>query len=165
MRFAVLLALIAFPLLELAVLIRVGQAIGVGWTLAIVIGTAFSGLFIIRWHGFTVLQRTARAIEEGRPPAQNMIDSAAVFVAGVLLITPGLIADTVGILLLVPWVRSALALWLARTIVAWGAAQAHFLRIRRRNHRHPAEQKPPEGKGPIIEVDYRRIDKNSGDKT
>lgn len=161
MRLGLLLAILAFPLIELALLIRVGQAIGVWATLAVVVGTAILGLLIIRWQGITVVQRVMGAVREGRSPAQNMVDSAALFVAGGLLISPGLIADTVGILLLVPWVRYGISLWAMRNAAFWGSTQVRVFRARPSNSHEP---RAPEGKGPVIEVDYKRVDKAHDDR-
>jgi UPF0716 protein FxsA len=161
MRFGLLLAVLAFPLIELALLIRAGQIIGVWATLGIVIATAILGLLIIRWQGFTVVRRIMTAAREGRSPAYHLVDSATLFLAGGLLVTPGLIADAIGILLLVPWVRYWIGVWLTRNLALWGSTQVRVFRTRRSD---PAEPQPPGGKGPIIEVDFKRIDREPGER-
>lgn len=161
MRFGLLLAVLAFPLIELALLIRAGQIIGVWATLGIVIGTAVLGLLIIRWQGFTVVQRMMEAAREGRSPAQDLVDSAILFLAGGLLLTPGLIADAIGILLLVPWVRYWIGIWVTRNLALWGSTQVRVFRAR---HSYPEERQPPGEKGPVIEVDFKRLDREPDDR-
>lgn len=159
MKLGLVLTIIAFPLIELALLIRVGQSIGVFATLAIVIGTAILGLLILRWQGFSVVQRTTRAIQEGRPPGQTVLDSAGVYLAGALLMSPGLIADTIGLLLLIPWVRTVLARWFVRQFAEHGSARVRIFRTRQEPPRGAGPAKPPQSDGgQIIEGDYKRID-------
>ena len=148
MQLGLLLAIVAFPLLELAVLLWAGRAIGVWPVLGIVVGTAILGLLVLRWQGFTIVRRTVQAVRAGEPPAQTMLDSAATCVGGLLLITPGLIADALGLLLLVPPVRTGVASWLASGLGAWGG-QVRVFRIRRRPE--DGETKPPPGRGPVID--------------
>jgi UPF0716 protein FxsA len=102
MRLALLLLVAAVPLVELALLIRVGQTIGLWPILAIVVGTTLAGAAILRGRGLTVVTRVLDAIEEGSTPIAPAIDGFLLVAAGVLLITPGLIADAIGLLLLIP---------------------------------------------------------------
>lgn len=107
-RLAVLLAFIAFPLLEIGVLIRVGQAIGF-WRLALlVVVTAVLGTIVIRRVGMAMFSRTLDGLETGRAGLEPVFDGFLQVIAGMLLIFPGLISDVIGVSLLVPPVRKAL---------------------------------------------------------
>ena len=104
-RLAVILALVAFPLLEIGFLIRAGQEIGF-WRLAlIVVATAVLGTVIIRRVGFSVFARIWAHVEAGRGGLEPVLDGFLLFVAGMLLIFPGLISDSLGLILLIPQVR------------------------------------------------------------
>lgn len=108
-RLILLLVFIAIPLIEIAVLIKVGQVIGVLPTVLIVVGTAILGFGVLRAQGFSVMARASQAVAAGRTPVEPVVDGAFLMFAGVLLITPGLLADTLGLILLVPFLRRIIA--------------------------------------------------------
>ena len=105
LRLAVGLAFIVVPVLELALLIKTGQLIGVWATVALVLTTALTGAVIVSRQSLSVVRRTLEALSEGRPPVAPVVDGLFLLVAGVLLLTPGLVTDIVALALLV---RSAL---------------------------------------------------------
>ena len=105
MRLALLLAFVAYPLLELALLIRAGQAIEFWPVLALIIGTGLLDMAILRRQGFKVIEKVSAALDEGREPVAPLADSALIFAAGSLLVSPGLIGDALGLLLLIPQLR------------------------------------------------------------
>lgn len=111
-----LLAFIVMPVLELAVLIRVHEHIGLANTIALVIVTGVAGATLARIQGWMVVQQIRRDLAGGRMPAPRLMDGVMILIAGILLITPGLITDTLGFLLLLPPVRAAIRAWLRRKI-------------------------------------------------
>lgn len=113
---SLLTAFIVMPLLELWLLIRLGRYYGIGATLGLVILTGIVGAWMARAQGMMVLQAIQRDMAEGRMPAPRLIDGMMILVAGVLLLTPGLITDGVGFLLLVPPVRAMIRVWLRRKL-------------------------------------------------
>lgn len=164
-RLAFLLVFIAIPLLELAVLIRVGQLIGVAATIAIVIATAILGLVMLRREGFTMATRARQALASGNPPIMPVAEGALVFLGGALLILPGLIGDTIGIVLLIPPVRRAIAAWSLGRFATAGASRIRIFTGRRpppdeRDSGAARPQKP----GPVIEGEYRRVDDAEDDR-
>jgi len=104
-----LLLFIAFPIAEIALLISVGREIGVGLTLLIVIGTAIVGTTLLRTQGFGVLARVNETMAKGQMPVVPVMEGMFLLVAGAFLLTPGLITDTIGMILLVPPFRLAIA--------------------------------------------------------
>ena len=107
-RLAFLLAVLAFPILEIGLLIRVGQAIGF-WKLALmVIATAMLGSAVIRRTGLSVLTRARAQYERGGRSFNPLFDGLLQLSAGMMLIFPGLISDVFGLILLVPAVRHVL---------------------------------------------------------
>jgi UPF0716 protein FxsA len=107
-----LAAFIGMPILELAVLLKVHEAIGLGQTLLLVVLTGVIGAFLAKAQGLMVLAQIQRDLADGRMPAPRLIDGVMILAAGILLITPGLVTDTIGFLLLIPSARAAIRLWL-----------------------------------------------------
>ncbi|MCH8819996.1 MAG: FxsA family protein [Acidobacteria bacterium] len=104
------------PLVELYLLIRLGTYLGVLDTLAVVIATGIVGGLLARSQGLAVLNRIRMELEEGRIPAESLFDGVMILVAGILLITPGLRTDGLGLCLLIPWTRQVLKLWLQQKV-------------------------------------------------
>ena len=104
------------PLVELYLLIRLGTYLGVLDTLAVVIATGIVGGLLARSQGLAVLNRIRMELDEGRIPAESPFDGVMILVAGILLITPGLLTDGLGLCLLIPWTRQVLKLWLQQKV-------------------------------------------------
>jgi len=100
--------LLIVPHLEIAMFIVVGGQIGVLPTIGLVLLTAVTGAFLLRREGFRVLTAIRADMDAGRVPAKALGEGAMVMAAGLLLLTPGFVTDTVGILLFLPPVRRAL---------------------------------------------------------
>jgi UPF0716 protein FxsA len=96
---------IVVPIAELAVLIQVGQLIGVWWTIAILIADALLGSFLLRTQSRAAWRRFNEAINQGRVPHREVVDGVLVIFGGVLLLTPGFITDIFGVLFLFPPTR------------------------------------------------------------
>ncbi len=106
MFFRLLLLFTVVPLIELYLLIRVGAIIGALPTILIVLGTGALGAFLARRQGFQVWVRIQGSLQQGRFPAKELIDGLLVLAAGLLLITPGIMTDVLGFLLLFPVTRT-----------------------------------------------------------
>ncbi len=106
----------AIPLLELALLIRVGQEIGSLNTIAIVVITGAAGAWLAKAEGVGVLRRIRESINAGQPPSTELVDGAFVLLGGILLLTPGLLTDVVGFLCLIPLTRRYLRSWVSQKI-------------------------------------------------
>ena len=101
-----LLLFTVVPLLELFLLVKLGTMIGIGATILIVICTGVLGAWLARWQGLGVLRRLTEDVNQGRLPADALIDGLLILIAGAVLLTPGLITDALGFLLLVPQGRA-----------------------------------------------------------
>lgn len=99
---------IVVPIVELAIIIQVGQVVGVGWTLFALIGVSVVGAAVVRREGFRAWQRFRDALAETRMPAAEVIDGALLLLAGALMLTPGFLTDAVGLLLVIPFTRGAI---------------------------------------------------------
>ncbi len=104
------------PLIELDLLIRLGTYIGAVETVAIVIGTGVAGGLLAKSQGLAVFDRMRAELNQGRLPAESLFDGLLILIAGAMLITPGLLTDGLGLLLLIPWSRQAFKSWLKRKI-------------------------------------------------
>lgn len=96
------------PLIELALLIPLGQLIGLWPTIGLVIATGLLGAVLGKLEGLRAWHAVQQDLRQGNIPADSLLDGLAVFVAGVFLITPGVLTDLVGLLLLIPALRRPL---------------------------------------------------------
>lgn len=114
----VLIAMVALPFAEIYLLIQLGHLIGVWWTLAILLGEALLGVWLVRREGARAWKALNEAFASGRMPTGELADTALVLVGGVLLVMPGLITDVFGLLFLLPFTRP-----LARKVLAFFIAR------------------------------------------
>ncbi len=104
------------PVVELAILIKVGTVIGAGYTVLLVLSTAAIGAYLVKLEGIGIMARFQRNINEGAFPAEEIFDGAMVLVAGAVLITPGLITDLLGFILVFAPTREILKKHIRRYI-------------------------------------------------
>jgi UPF0716 protein FxsA len=102
-----LLALILFgvPLLEILVLIRVGQAIGPWWTILLLIADSLIGAWLIKHEGARAFRALSEALSSGRMPARELADGILVLAGGLMMISPGFVLDILGMVLILPVTR------------------------------------------------------------
>jgi UPF0716 protein FxsA len=98
---------LAVPLTEIVVFVLVGSKIGVLPTVGLVILTAAAGSILLRWQGFNALTRIQKELAAHRVPGKEMVQGVMILLAGFLLLTPGFVTDTLGLLLFIPPVRDA----------------------------------------------------------
>jgi UPF0716 protein FxsA len=104
-RLALFVAFIVVPLVEIYVLIQVGQVIGPWWTILLLILDSLFGTWLIRREGGRAWLALRLALESGRMPARELADGALILVGGTLMLTPGFVTDAFGILLILPFTR------------------------------------------------------------
>ncbi len=122
---------IGLPILELAVLIELHGRVGFLPTIMLVFLTGIAGAALVRRQGIAIIFRIRQEMAAGNLPAPQMIDGVMILVAGALLVTPGLITDVSGFLLLVPAVRERIRFWLRKKLeekVRSGYIQVHVNR-------------------------------------
>jgi len=107
-----LLLFTVIPVVELYLLITIGQNVGAGPTIALVLGTGFLGAWLAKREGSRVLRSWQGSLARGELPQEGVVSSVLVLVGGVLLVTPGVVTDVMGLLLLLPWTRR----WVAGAI-------------------------------------------------
>ena len=111
-----LLAILILPFLELLLLIELGKSIGIGLTIGLILFTAVVGTYITRWQGLSILFRIQSELANGRVPGNELLDGCLILVGAVLLLTPGLITDTVGFCLLLPASRRPVSRWMKKRL-------------------------------------------------
>ena len=101
----IFLFFVLMTLLEITVLISVGQAIGSLSTILLIIATAFIGSRLLKQQGWATMARAQQNIAEGQQPTIEILEGVVILISGVLLITPGFITDILGLLGLIPFSR------------------------------------------------------------
>lgn len=93
------------PLVEIYVLIQVGQVIGAWWTVLLLLLDSLVGGWLVKHEGRRAWQALNQALQSGRMPARELADGALILVGGTLMLTPGFVTDAFGILLILPFTR------------------------------------------------------------
>ena len=99
------MAFLLVPILEIYVLIQVGQVIGAWWTILLLIADSFFGAWLIKREGGRAWTALRTALESGRMPATELADGALILIGGTLMLSPGFVTDAFGILLILPFTR------------------------------------------------------------
>jgi UPF0716 protein FxsA len=102
MLFLLVLLFIAVPIVEIYVIIQVGQAIGALWTIALLVADSILGSMLMRSQGRSAWRRFNEAVARGRVPAREVFDGVLVIFGGALLLTPGFVTDIFGACFLLP---------------------------------------------------------------
>jgi UPF0716 protein FxsA len=145
------------PIAELAVIIQVGEAIGIWWTIALLVADSVLGSWLMRSQGRTAWRRFNEATAAGRIPARETLDGVLVIFGGALLITPGFISDILGAILLVPptraLIRSLFVRRLAgRMVASVAGGPATWTARRRANGQYDYE-------GHAVDLEVDRLDR------
>ena len=113
------LAFTIIPFVELYLLIKAGGILGALNTVIIVILTAFFGALLARFQGLQTMLRVKESLNQGEIPAEDMLDALLIFLAGIVLLTPGFLTDLTGLLILVPATRQVFKRWLKKKFDKW----------------------------------------------
>jgi UPF0716 protein FxsA len=137
---------ILVPLLEIYVIIQVGQVIGPWWTILLLVVDSIFGTWLIRHEGGRAWRALRVALEDGRMPATELADGALILVGGTLMLAPGFVTDAFGILLILPFTRPLFR----RVLAALVARRVTTLDVRRPG-RGPEEG--PVVRGEVVDED------------
>lgn len=114
MFFRLLALFVLVPVTELALLIRLGEIIGLWPTLGLIVVTGIAGSALAKQQGFSTLRRLQQRMGRGEMPGRELIDGVIILVAGAFLLTPGVLTDVVGFIGLLPFTRPVVRSWLIR---------------------------------------------------
>jgi UPF0716 protein FxsA len=103
------LLFVIVPIVEIVVIIQVGQVIGAWWTVVLLVVDSLLGAWLLRREGARAWRAFRQALQEGRWPGDEVAQGAMVIVGGTLLLTPGFVTDVVGFILLIPVSRRVLS--------------------------------------------------------
>lgn len=144
----VLLALLLLPFVEIAVLILVGKAIGVWWTLALIVGLAVLGAWLARRETGRTYRALQQALDSGKMPTDQVTDAILIMLGGFLLVLPGFVSDVLGLLLVLPFTRPV-----ARRLLQLVVAQRAVAVMGGPLPGGPLRRTPPSapGRGQVIE--------------
>lgn len=153
-RIAALLLLIV-PILEIMVLVGVGQVIG-GWpTFFLLVAMSILGAWLIRLEGARAWTALTQALQSGRMPARELADGMLVLIGGTLLLTPGFITDIVGLALVLPFTRPVarrlLEAVISRRLIAQTAFMGEVPRFRGPGAGPAAGPRRPDSGGDVVE--------------
>ncbi len=154
LKIALILAFSALPLLEIGLLIRLGQLIGIWWLATIIIGTAILGTYVIRQVGLSVFEKALSRLGSDREGFSPLFDGFLQVLAGLLLIFPGVISDMFGLVLLVPQIRNIVIRTGLLKLVTLFHYQAE---VSRETFRAKDDVPPSDGDGIVIEGEYERV--------
>jgi UPF0716 protein FxsA len=113
------LAFTLIPFLEIYLLIKIGSYLGAFNTVMIVILTGFLGALLARYQGLQTMQRVRESLDGGEMPAEELLDALLIFLAGIVLLTPGFLTDLAGLLILTPQTRLLFKRWLRKKFDQW----------------------------------------------
>ena len=113
------LAFTLIPVAEIYLLIEVGTIIGALNTVILVILTGFAGAYLARLQGMQTMIRVRSSLQQGIMPTEELLDAVIIFVAGIVLLTPGFLTDAAGLLLLIPETRGYFKRYLRNRIDRW----------------------------------------------
>lgn len=142
----IFLALVIVPIIEIAIFIEVGGALGFWPTMGIVVLTAFVGAFLLRHQGLATLEKARASLDQNRFPVDEVFAGLCLLVAGALLLTPGFFTDALGLLLFVPALRRTLGRQLLRYLAARGQVEVQASGFQRET-----------GPGVVIDGDYQDV--------
>jgi UPF0716 protein FxsA len=140
-----LLLFVVVPIVEIYVIVQVGQTIGVLPTIALLIADAFLGAWLFRREGRRAWEALQQAIGQHRVPTREVADGALIVVGGALMLAPGFVTDAVGLLCVIPPTRAVLR----RVLTGWLGARLlgpAAVPLRRRSRRRPPDDDVIEGK-------------------
>jgi UPF0716 protein FxsA len=158
----------AMTLVEVYVLMSVGEILGAELTIAIIILTAFIGSYLVRNQGIQIVKKLQTRLAAGEAPGQEIVEGIMLLVCGVLLVTPGFVTDTLGLLVLTPHIRGRLASAIIAQYKDRIIPQQGFTANAQNFHysstgatSDPFQQKPKTDKdGNVIEGDFVEVDRD-----
>ena len=119
MLFKLFMAFTLIPVAEIYLLIKVGAVVGAFNTVLLVVLTGFTGAYLARMQGMQTLLRVRASLQQGMTPTDDLVDALLIFIAGIMLLTPGFITDAAGLLILYPYTRRIFKRFLKLRFERW----------------------------------------------
>ena len=161
MSIPILLLLIVVPIVEISVIVAVGQQLGVVPTILLLLGSAALGSWLLRREGARAWRSFREALGAGRPPAAEAVDGVLVVVGGLLMMLPGFVTDVVGLLLVLPPTRRLVrGLVLQRLARRLPVGLVGPLRVRSKRDAPAGPPQPPAAPGPTAVLEGHVVDRD-----
>ena len=138
------------PILELYLLVEVGEKIGANKTILLVIGTGFAGAFLAKYQGLRTVRKLRENLAQGVAPTDAMLSAVLILVGGVTLLTPGFITDVIGLALIFPLTRKIFAYFIKRIF------RSTFVMYEYSNYTAQHRPMRPDDDGVIDITDYQK---------
>lgn len=155
---------IVMPILEMWVLISVGQEIGALPTIGLVLLTAMVGLALLRRQGISTVMRAQQKMQAGEMPAREMAEGIFLAVGGALLLTPGFITDAIGFACLIPGIRQLIIGRLIGHVVVVRGSTYTQGGYHQPGANQPGGSRPHDKSHDVIEGDYEREEQREGQR-
>lgn len=162
-----LLAFSLIPLIELALLIKVGSYMGVLPTIILVAGTGVLGVSLARSQGFQLFNQVRQTLEKGQLPADHLIEGLLILIGSVMLLTPGLLTDITGFTLIIPATRKIVARfakikfrhWIekGRINVSYGEYRQHHADPQHTDSKEASHPRFGDDRDESIDVDFKDL--------
>lgn len=162
MPILILALFIGLPIAEIALFIKLGGEIGLGWTLVTIFATAVIGTALVRQQGLQTMARARAAMDRNELPVGEVLTGLCILIAGLLLLTPGFLTDAMGFLLLIPPLRKALALGIVGYMQRHGKVHVYGMGQGRGGMGSSGMGKNGNGRGPIIDGEFSEVDPKAG---
>lgn len=143
------LLLLIIPIVEIAAFIVIGDAIGLWPTLGMILLTAIIGTALLRRQGLALFSQMRKEMDAGRVPARELADAFMLLAAGILLLTPGFVTDSLGFALFLPPVRAAIRAFVASRVRVVGPGGVDMGDMMNRQNRNPSGPSD----GPVVDLD------------
>lgn len=156
---------VVVPILELAVIIQVGQVLGVVETILALIAVSLIGAVLVKREGLRAWYRVNEAVRAGRVPAQEVVDGALVLLGGALMLTPGFLTDALGLVLVVPITRAVVN----RAVRGRARTMFRLVPLGRQPHRGSAGRRTGgsggrDGGGDVVDVDVVGVERTERER-
>ena len=96
---------VALPMVEIYLIVQLGQVVGPWWTIALLVGAGVLGSWLVKREGGRAWRALTEALRSGRVPSRELADGALILIGGTLLLTPGFVSDVVGLVCILPFAR------------------------------------------------------------
>ncbi|QIG43229.1 FxsA family protein [Nocardioides anomalus] len=137
---------VVVPLVEIYVIIQVGQAIGPWWTILLLVADSVLGSWLIKREGGRAFRALREAIDSGRMPAKELADGGLILVGGTLMLAPGFVTDIFGIAMILPFTRPFFRGVLTRVV----ASRLVVTRLGGGSRPGAARRPGPDPEGPVV---------------
>lgn len=156
---------VLIPILEIATFIQVDSVVGLPLTLLGILFTAIIGAFLVRQQGFKVLNDARENMAQQKSPVEQVVHGVFILIAGLLLLTPGFLTDSIGFLFLIPVLRLSIAKRVWSWIKANGSINVQTANMStRQNESDYGSQPDPQG-GTIIEGEVVEVTETKKNQT